>query len=64
MVTTHHLHDDLADCQRILAYFEGIDPVEGGDEGAIDQRERRKAAIADIKNRIKEIKEELGDRQA
>lgn len=64
MMTTHQLQDDLDGCRSMLAYFEGLDPIEGGDEGSIDQRERRKAAMSDIKERIKEIQEELDDRQA
>ena len=57
---TLYLRETLESCKLILAHFNGVlEGVEGGDEEAIDLRERIKGAIADTKERIRELEEEL-----
>lgn len=58
MVDTDHsyLHEDLAEARRSLNYFKGLSPSEED-----DVNERRKQAMTDITERIKEIEEELKD---
>lgn len=54
-----YLHEDLKEAGRALERFRVL-PV--SDEA--DVNERRKQAMDDIKERIKEIKEELGDTES
>lgn len=56
------LREELVDAERVLDYFLGLPPYEDGD--ALENAETmryREMAIEDVRERIKEIKEEMGE---
>jgi hypothetical protein len=62
MMDLRALSEDLRDAERVLDYFLSLRPYESDDPVDVAETMRqREMAVEDVKERIKEIKEEIRD---